>query len=45
MKKAEVRHTKDGKGSGLFTMEKLTKMTMSQRMWGKLNTKEGRKIT
>ncbi len=28
-KKVEVRHTKDGKGSGLFAMENIEKMTMS----------------
>jgi hypothetical protein len=27
--KVEVKHTKNGKGSGLFAMEILTKMTMS----------------
>jgi hypothetical protein len=28
-KKVEVRHTKDGKGSALFAIRILTKMTMS----------------
>ncbi len=29
-KKVEVRHAKDGKGSGLFAMEDIEKMTMSK---------------
>ncbi len=44
-KKVEVRHTNDGKGSSLFAMEDIEKMSMSQSTWGKLNTKEGRTIT
>ncbi len=44
-KKVEVRHTKDGKGSGLFAMEDIDKDDMSLNTWRKLNTKEGRTIT
>jgi hypothetical protein len=44
-KKVEVRHSKDGKGSGLFAMKDIDKDDYVINTWGKLNTKEGRTIT
>jgi hypothetical protein len=43
-KKVEVRHTKDGKGSGLFAMEDIEKDDYVIEYVGKMNTKEGRTI-
>ncbi len=44
-KKVEVRHTKDGKGSGHFAMDDIEKDDYIIEYVGKLNTKEGRTIT
>ncbi len=43
--KIRSKTTKDRKGSGFFAMEDIEKDEYVQTMWGKLNTKEGRKIT
>ncbi len=43
-KKVEVRHTKDGKGSGLFAMEDIEKDDYVIDHTGKIEYKEGRTI-
>ncbi len=45
MEKVKVRHTKDGKGSGLFAMEDIEKDDYVIEYVGKLNAKEGRTNT
>jgi hypothetical protein len=44
-KKVEVRHTKDGKGSGLFAMEDIDKDDYVIKYVGKIEYKKGGEIT
>jgi hypothetical protein len=45
MEKVEVRHTKDGKGSGLFAMEDIEKDDYDIEYVGKIEHIEGTTIT
>jgi hypothetical protein len=43
-KKVEVRHTKDGKGSGLFAMEDIEKDNSVIEYVGKIEYKKGKQL-